>query len=505
MDEVKRLNYFNSQFLVAKDFNDEQSYHRNLRQLHNQLLHSWGIAKGLEVKPVSGNARQISVSPGVAIDHNGQEIVLPDNPPPANIDLTPAGAATSVTVAITYQTFFDAADRYRDNTNYVRATERPKIIIFGSGENRDVSEQLEFSTASSPTDGSVVQLARVSLENGNVSAIIGDASIRKTVSATIASGAVSTEQLAPAVQSIVNASITSINNVSVNGADVSGRNLDLIAANAITITPDAANKRIQLGENHSARTNNPHQTTAAQIDAQGGANQIVARINAGTGVIADARLDPAIARDSEVNARFDPATGHDHDGTNSKRIAPNALAGVNPTVTAASLNTLTAGSGTDASSLHFHDTMPTVTRRYHIPMAPVKIGTSREFEANLTRIRALPTEAAVGRILLSLPNGAQLTQLSIDTSTTPATSSGGPNNFILSAQIQLIPSVNGAAIINVTNQISINSPSRRDTALSHVVNTSSGTYWLVLTVLTAAPAGIEISGITVDYTLNRLF
>jgi hypothetical protein len=467
MDEVKRLNYFNSQFLVAKDFNDEQAYHRNLRRLHNQLLHTWGIATGLEVKPVSGNSRQISVTPGVAIDKEGREIVLPDNPPPANIDLTPAGLATSLTIAIAYQDFFDAADRYRDTTNHVRTTERPKLIIFGSSENRDVSERLEFRAASSPSDGSVVPLAQVTLENGNVSAI--NNTIRKSVSA-----------------------ITSVNN--------------FVAANAITIAAETDTKRIVIGESHSTQTDNPHQTTATQIDTQGGQNQIVARINAGTGLISEARIDATIARDSEVNARFDPNTGHDHNGTNSRRIAPNALAGVNATVNAANLNLLTAGVGSDASNLHFHTAIPVQTRIYHIPMAPVRIGTSPEFQATLNTITAPPTTPAVGRILLLLPNAAQLTQLSVDTSTTPTTSSGGPNNFILSVQIQQVPSVNGGGIINVTtNPVSINSPTRRDTALNHAVNNSSGTYWLTLTVLTAAPAGIVISGLTIDYTLNRLF
>ena len=41
---VKRLHYFDHQFLRADDFADEQSYHLTLRRLHNQLLHSWGIA-----------------------------------------------------------------------------------------------------------------------------------------------------------------------------------------------------------------------------------------------------------------------------------------------------------------------------------------------------------------------------------------------------------------------------------------------------------------------------
>lgn len=46
---VKRLNYFNGQFLKEKDFQEEQSYHRENQRLHNKNLHSWGIVEGLEL------------------------------------------------------------------------------------------------------------------------------------------------------------------------------------------------------------------------------------------------------------------------------------------------------------------------------------------------------------------------------------------------------------------------------------------------------------------------
>lgn len=40
-----------------------------------------------------------------------------------------------------------------------------------------------------------------------------------------------------------------------------------------------------------------------------------------SGTIPDARIPNAIARDSEVSAKFNTSTGHDHDGSNSKRIS----------------------------------------------------------------------------------------------------------------------------------------------------------------------------------------
>jgi cytoskeletal protein CcmA (bactofilin family) len=54
---------------------------------------------------------------------------------------------------------------------------------------------------------------------------------------------------------------------SVDGVSNAGGNVDLVASNAITITPDDANNRITIGENHSTRRDNPHGVTATQVGA----------------------------------------------------------------------------------------------------------------------------------------------------------------------------------------------------------------------------------------------
>lgn len=94
---VKRLNYFDGQFLRPKDFSDEQSYHIEMRQKHNGMLHTWGIADGLTPSADTG-ATQIKVSPGFAIDRYGREIVLESDS--LSDDLTPfAGKSPYVTIA----------------------------------------------------------------------------------------------------------------------------------------------------------------------------------------------------------------------------------------------------------------------------------------------------------------------------------------------------------------------------------------------------------------------
>src|SRR5215213_6510263 len=70
---TKRPRYFKSQFLVLRDFEDEQNYHEELRRLHNRGLHSWGVVKDdLQVDP----GIILGIHPGTAIDGLGHEIVV---------------------------------------------------------------------------------------------------------------------------------------------------------------------------------------------------------------------------------------------------------------------------------------------------------------------------------------------------------------------------------------------------------------------------------------------
>ncbi|MFQ4136449.1 hypothetical protein PGN35_009020 [Nodosilinea sp. PGN35] len=183
MSEAKRLNYFNSQFLKEKDFQDEQTYHLQMRRLHNQRFHTWGIVSGLEIERV--NNAEISLSPGLAVDRQGRELPLTENPP--NFSVVGFSAAAVVYLTLAYDEVFDIGDRNPsgDTEKFVRITERPK---------------LETTTQVPPTDGSVIVLGRVTLSDaGNVTTGGIDRSVRSPIaSAVIAPEAINTEQLAPA-------------------------------------------------------------------------------------------------------------------------------------------------------------------------------------------------------------------------------------------------------------------------------------------------------------------
>jgi hypothetical protein len=75
----ERLNYFTGRHLAARDFKDEQLYHRSHRYLHNRMLHGWGVVCGLEVMEHAQDDcrnRYVKIGSGLAIDCCGREIVV---------------------------------------------------------------------------------------------------------------------------------------------------------------------------------------------------------------------------------------------------------------------------------------------------------------------------------------------------------------------------------------------------------------------------------------------
>jgi hypothetical protein len=81
--DIERMNYYEGEYLGAKDFQAEQEYHRDMRRRHNLGQHTWGIVTGLELAqaPNGGQAGSnvevdVYLQPGMAVDGFGREIVL---------------------------------------------------------------------------------------------------------------------------------------------------------------------------------------------------------------------------------------------------------------------------------------------------------------------------------------------------------------------------------------------------------------------------------------------
>lgn len=75
-EPLERLNYYNGQRLVAGDLRLEQDYHIRVRRWLNKTLFTPGIADGLEVRVAPSSPRKVVVSPGLAIDALGREVIL---------------------------------------------------------------------------------------------------------------------------------------------------------------------------------------------------------------------------------------------------------------------------------------------------------------------------------------------------------------------------------------------------------------------------------------------
>lgn len=81
----KRNKYYPSKLLTADSFIMEQDYYINKRKFINELLYCGGVVSGLRTEKTG--SKEVTVSPGTAIDYSGNEIVVdkaektyPDSP-----------------------------------------------------------------------------------------------------------------------------------------------------------------------------------------------------------------------------------------------------------------------------------------------------------------------------------------------------------------------------------------------------------------------------------------
>jgi len=396
---IQRLNYFNGQFLREKDFNDEQGYHLSMRRMHNKNAHTPGIVYGLEV--VAGTSPVI-VKAGMAIDKDGREIVLETDTPCA----ISAGNNNFYVVIALEEKKTDKAVATDPIKLETRWTESPVFNVVAAvpagavalaqiaavaGNGAVTLNSAYRRICSAPVVKGDLTVGRDLTVHGNLevqgettlietdqmrgNVVLGDADTDiVTVEGTLVTGH-STGKLKIGSSVDVSGDITVSGNVVLGDADADIITVEGVVATGhstgrlnisspidvtgdIVVSGNVDGRDVSADgaklDSHAANTGNPHATTAVQVDTQGGTNRLATQINAGTGVIADARIDSAIARET----RFNATTGHDHDATNSKKISPSSLQGVNSTVTAAALNVLTGGATSNAAQLHTHPFVP---------------------------------------------------------------------------------------------------------------------------------------------------
>jgi hypothetical protein len=72
-NSLARPRFFSGKLLTAEDFEQEQQYVIEKQKRHNRSLHGFGIVSGLNV---TTGSRKIAVEPGLALDCQGNEIVI---------------------------------------------------------------------------------------------------------------------------------------------------------------------------------------------------------------------------------------------------------------------------------------------------------------------------------------------------------------------------------------------------------------------------------------------
>jgi hypothetical protein len=70
---LKRPRFFSGKLVTPEDLELEQQYFREKLKRHNRSLHGFGIVSGLKVSVSSG---QIVVEPGLALDCEGNEVIV---------------------------------------------------------------------------------------------------------------------------------------------------------------------------------------------------------------------------------------------------------------------------------------------------------------------------------------------------------------------------------------------------------------------------------------------
>ncbi|KOU08788.1 hypothetical protein ADK86_03235 [Streptomyces sp. NRRL F-5755] len=305
-DDIKRLHYFDHQFMRAGDFTAEQEYHLRMRRRHLRLQHTWGIATGLQLSFATGASRA-TVGQGAAVDVQGREIVLTVNTQTTDLS-SYSGKTVYVTIAYDEQQTDPTSETgVTGNTRWsevplvdvtpddpddpsttlvlgrvdVGADGRINGIDDGSGayRRRDagvVAGDLEVrSLALSAPEVASSEWARLRLGAADRADLQGNLNVSGDIETAgevdgrdVAADGAALDQHVARTDNPHGTTAAQVGApTSVNGVHNPGGDVSLAGRDAVTITPNDAANQITIGESHSARTDNPHATTAAQVGA----------------------------------------------------------------------------------------------------------------------------------------------------------------------------------------------------------------------------------------------
>lgn len=299
----QRNKYFYGKLMSVRDFEAEQDYINGKRHLLHRVLHGPGIVCGLTDPTVSttpdGKARITFITGGVALDCCGREIVIPDG----TIEPITDGQGNELTSAVLsgvtgpiylYLRYSEGPgelvaaasnpsscdetccpNRIIEDFQVLWTTTKPAAPallcpdLSGNIDSTTVRNRIrdwirEQSKTCPPCDDLRVFLGAVNKD------LTPNPSETKAYVTYVASHRELTDLLKCHLSDFTNPHQTSAQQtgalVSVDGVTNPGGNVDLVAANKITITPNnGAPKTITIGETHSGQTGNPHSTKHAEL------------------------------------------------------------------------------------------------------------------------------------------------------------------------------------------------------------------------------------------------
>ncbi|HXJ38412.1 MAG TPA: hypothetical protein VNH18_03980 [Bryobacteraceae bacterium] len=166
---IERIQFFNGERLFASDLQDLEAFNREMRWLHNQSLHQPGVGVGFAVTGSRGD-REVTITPGYAIDSCGREIILTETdveaiPPVAD---NGAGAPAFYDLTVSYPSDGDLKpSETREGIclpqGVVRLREAPVFCWVRLGD--DGLQPVDANLKSRIQQGLMIVLARIEVFN----------------------------------------------------------------------------------------------------------------------------------------------------------------------------------------------------------------------------------------------------------------------------------------------------------------------------------------------------
>ncbi|NIM16377.1 MAG: hypothetical protein GTO45_30665 [Candidatus Aminicenantes bacterium] len=308
LSQFRRNYFFYGKLMAVRDFEVEQGYMNEKRHLLTRLTSGTGIVCGLDGAEVYTDEENVKIkfkTGGFAVDYRGREIVVPADSDrqvyikegQTKVNLTRTDLETSLYyVYLEYNPVFAEPVNSAANPSSCEETCCPNRVIEDfelvastndPGTTAIVCPDLSEDTVSGTAKEKIKKWLR---EESSRMGSPGDRFRVFLLALESASGEVSVnvEETAPYLSFVFNSKLfaelltchlSDFGNPhkitakdlgalkSVDGVGNPGGDVDLVKDNSITITPDDAANTITIGETHSARTDNPHGTTAVQLGA----------------------------------------------------------------------------------------------------------------------------------------------------------------------------------------------------------------------------------------------